>query len=117
MTATVRTRPLCTTEGSLKRRMPSTSTIAATTSRRTVLSTVARISRRRSPNVRRSVTGRDPSQTATNAIPSATTSMRTWNASAKSARLFAKIDAVASTAKTTTASASAMRRRVRWRAR
>src|SRR5207253_2894112 len=97
---------LCTCEGSLNRRSPSTSTTAATTRRSTVLSTVARISRRRSPNVRRSVTGRVPSHTATNAIPSATTSMRTWNASASRARLFAKMDAVASTANRIAASVS-----------
>src|SRR5437867_3984100 len=57
-TATARTRPLCTCDGSLKRRTPSTSTTAATISSNTVLSTVARISRRRSPNVRRAVARR-----------------------------------------------------------
>src|SRR5438309_1749691 len=105
--ATARTSPLWTWDGSLKRRIPSSRTTLATTSSRTVLRTVASISSRRSPKVRRSVAGRAASQTATNAIPRATTSMRTWNASARRARLFAKMDAVASTAKTTTASANA----------
>src|SRR5439155_1275730 len=105
--ATARTTPLATSEASERRRTPSTSTTLATRKSRPVFSTVARISRRSIPNVRRSLVGRAASHTATTAIASATTSMRTWNASAKSARLLANAAATASTSKSETILAGA----------
>src|SRR5438270_5113171 len=105
--ATVSTVPLATSDGSDRRRAPSTRTTMATRKRRPVLRTVARISSRSSPNERRLVAGRAASQTAVTAIPRATTSMRTWNDSARSARLFAKAAANASTTKTAAESTSA----------